>query len=143
MARDITERTLLKIDEQERTKRNGNKEKTVLRVVQWNESRPMLEKRDFWRDGQEWKSGKAKGMNINDLHLIADNWEEIAELLEGEEEERPRRSSKKRSSSVTKKKKKNNRKRPAVVSKDDDEDIDSDSDNDGYDDDDDFDDYDD
>lgn len=166
MARgEVKETTLLVLDENERTNRSGKKEKTVLRVVQWNNGRPMLEKRDMWRDGRQWKAGKAKGLNIDDFHLIAENWEDVISLLEGEEPEevedsgwdddddeeeeaRPRRRaagkkrsvSKKKSGGSKKKKKSGGRSRRPVLTQDDDDDDDMDyGDDDDYDD---FDDYD-
>ena len=153
MAREIQERTLLKLDEKKRSGRNGKEDKTMLRVVQWNDYRPTLEKREFWKDGSQWKSGKCKGLNIDDFHLIADNWEEIMDILEGadveeveEEEERPRgrssniRSSGKSSKRSSKKKSKTRGKRRSVLTHNDD---DGDDDNYNSEDDDDFDDYDD
>ncbi len=157
MAREIREQTLLKLDEQKRSGRNGKEDKTMLRVVQWNNYRPTLEKREFWKDGSQWKPGKCKGFNIDDLHLVAENWEEIVELLQGEEEEeeeeeRPRRarSSNRRASGKPSKKKsktksKTRGKRRPVLTHNDDEgdDYNSDDDDDDNDDDNDFDDYDD
>ncbi len=163
---EIREQTLLKLSEKKRSGRNGKEDKVILRVVQWNNYRPSLEKREFWKDGSQWKSGKCKGLNIDDLHLIADNWEEIVEILEGHEEEkeekRPRRarssstkasstrSSTRASSNRTSKKKskaRGKRRRSVVTYDDNDTDADDSDDNgsdaDDSDDFDDFEDYDD
>lgn len=132
MAREITEKTLLKLYEDKReNRRSGRKEKTVLRVVQWNNYRPLLEKREFYRDGSTWKAAKAKGLNIDDFHYIADNWEDIVELLEGDEEEQPSRrgrgsSKKSKRGSSRKKSSAKKQKRQPVLTEDDDDDDDLD-----------------
>ncbi len=63
----------------ENISQNG-KSKVVIRTVRWvvdGKSYPMLEKRDFFNSDNGFKTGKAKGLNSNDLALIQKNWSKI------------------------------------------------------------------
>lgn len=57
--------------------------KARLQIVQWNNSAPSLEKREYYTDeNDEEKAGKAKGLNADDLRLIFENREEIEKIME-------------------------------------------------------------
>jgi len=52
-------------------------EKTVknttvrLQIVKWNEGKPVLEKREYWKDGEgKEMTGKAKSLTLEDFDLI-------------------------------------------------------------------------
>lgn len=72
---------VLKVFEEKKA-RSGT---TRLRAVDWiidGKHYPLLEKREFFeKDGQE-KIGKAKGMNLNDMLIVKDNFPEILTLLQ-------------------------------------------------------------
>lgn len=80
MAREIKETVVKVLNEQEIDANN----KTILRIVRWNNGRPQLEKRKFYLSEEVWKPGKAAGFNIDDFTLVKENIEEIEKLLKGE-----------------------------------------------------------
>lgn len=56
---------------------------TRLQIVSWNDRSPMLEKREYWTDkeGNE-KAGKAKGLNLDDLDMIVDQFDAIEKMMD-------------------------------------------------------------
>ena len=60
-----------------------SKNRWDLRVVSWNDGRPKLEKRNYWRKSadEEFKLGKAVGLDINDLEEILARLEEIQKIM--------------------------------------------------------------
>lgn len=77
MPREIKETVVKILNEQEIDGSNKN----IIRIVKWNNGRPQLEKRKFYRSEDAWKPGRAAGMNIDDFNIIKDNTEEIEKLL--------------------------------------------------------------
>lgn len=80
MAREIKETVVKIFHEQEIDEDNKN----IIRIVRWNNGRPQLEKRKFYRADNEWKPGKAAGFNVDDFDLLDKNREEIGKLLRSE-----------------------------------------------------------
>ena len=80
MPREIKETVVKVLNEQEIDANN----KTILRIVRWNNGRPQLEKRKFYLSEAAWKPGKAAGFNIDDFTLVKDNLDEIEGLLKSE-----------------------------------------------------------
>ncbi|MFC1524883.1 hypothetical protein ACFL5I_00680 [Planctomycetota bacterium] len=78
MSRYLTCKELLILEMQE--KRDG---KTVLRVVQWGKNKPKLEKRRFYLQDGELKTGKLEGLSSEDLKLIMEKHDEIQTTLIG------------------------------------------------------------
>jgi len=70
--------TVVKLYDEKET-RNG---KLRIQIVRWGKYKPVLEKREYWTDqeGVE-KTGKAKGLNLDDIKIIKDNLIEITYLL--------------------------------------------------------------
>jgi len=52
-----------------------------LQIVQWNTNPPTLEKREYWVSGNIEKTGKAKGLTLEDFNVIATNAVEVTTLL--------------------------------------------------------------
>jgi hypothetical protein len=77
MPREIKETVVKVFNEQEMDADN----KSIIRIVRWNNGRPQLEKRKFYRSDEAWKPGKAAGFNVDDFTLLKDNIEEIDKLL--------------------------------------------------------------
>ena len=80
MPRQIKETVVKVLNEQEIDANN----KSILRIVRWNDGRPQLEKRRFYSSEDTWKPGKAAGMNADDFAIIKGNLEEIEKLLTSE-----------------------------------------------------------
>ena len=80
MAREIKETVVKIFNEQEIDANNKN----IMRIVRWNNGRPQLEKRKFYRSEDAWKPGRAAGMNVDDFALVKENMEEIEGLLKQE-----------------------------------------------------------
>lgn len=80
MAREIKETVVKVLHEQEIDGNNKN----ILRIVRWNNGRPQLEKRKFYKSEEAWKPGKAAGFNVDDFMMIKENQEEIEKLLREE-----------------------------------------------------------
>lgn len=79
MAKEITV-NILKILSEKKTSRGTNR----MRIVQYNEGNPQLEKREFWiNDEDQEMPGKAKGMTAEDFEVLMQNAEEIKKLLTG------------------------------------------------------------
>jgi hypothetical protein len=79
MAKEITV-NILKILSEKKTSRGTNR----MRIVQYNEGSPQLEKREFWvNDEDQEMPGKAKGMTAEDFEVLIQNAEEIKKLLTG------------------------------------------------------------
>jgi hypothetical protein len=53
-----------------------------LQVVKWNDNKPVLEKREFYLDGDGGeKTGKAKGLTKEDVEIILAHKGEILTLM--------------------------------------------------------------
>jgi hypothetical protein len=77
MAKEITV-TVLKVLSEKTTSRGTNR----VRIVQYNNGAPQLEKREFWvDDSDEEKPGKAKGLTLDDFEILMENADEIKKLL--------------------------------------------------------------
>ncbi len=77
MAREIKETVVKVLSENEFDPKNKN----ILRIVRWNNGRPQLEKRKFYKVEDGWKPGKASGMNAEDFAVIKENLAEIEKLI--------------------------------------------------------------
>lgn len=63
----------------ERETRRG---KIRLQVIRWGTYSPVLEKREYWiNEENEERTGKAKGLNGDDIRLLSDHFDEIEKLL--------------------------------------------------------------
>ena len=70
--------TVLKVLSEKTTSRGTNR----MRIVQYNESKPQLEKREFWVNEEDQEMpGKAKGITAEDFEVLMQNAEEIKKLL--------------------------------------------------------------
>ena len=56
--------------------------KWQIRIVRWNDGDPMLEKRQFQRHEDDWRTMKAKGFNIEDVQFLQEHVDEILDLME-------------------------------------------------------------
>jgi hypothetical protein len=72
--------TVLKVFDEKKTGRGLAR----LRIVKWGKWPPVLEKREFWFDEDEQeKTGKAKGLKLEDIDIIFAHADEIKTLLKG------------------------------------------------------------
>lgn len=56
---------------------------TRLQIVSWNGRSPLLEKREFWTDSEgNEKMGKAKGLNLDDLDMIVEQFDAIEKMMD-------------------------------------------------------------
>ncbi len=62
---------------------SDSKNKWDLRVVSWNDGKPKLEKRNYWRKSleEEFKLGKNVGLDYEDLQKIESKLEEIKAIM--------------------------------------------------------------
>jgi len=81
MTKYLTCKELLVLETQER--RDG---KTVLRVAQWGYNKPKLEKRRFYKQDNEMKTGKLEGLSSEDLKVIMEKHDEIQAVLRGDKQ---------------------------------------------------------
>lgn len=77
MPRQIKETVVKILNEQEMDTNN----KTILRIVRWNDGKPQLEKRRFYKSEEAWKPGKAAGINAQDFAIIKENINEVEKIL--------------------------------------------------------------
>lgn len=59
------------------------KEKNVIRVIHWGRGKPTLEKRNFYKADDGFRPGKQKGLTLDDLEVIEDQWDDVMDALEG------------------------------------------------------------
>jgi len=57
-----------------------------LQIIKWGKYKPSLEKREYYDDGNvdnigKEKTGKLKGLKLEDIQIILDNLDEIKKLL--------------------------------------------------------------
>lgn len=57
-------------------------DKEEIRVVQWNNYEPVLEKRQTYMKDGEKRNGKCKGFTKSDIELIEENINDIKQALE-------------------------------------------------------------
>lgn len=55
----------------------------VYRVVKWNNSRPLFEKRAQYKKDGEWMNGRAKGLTDDDIVWVEKNVDEILYAIIG------------------------------------------------------------
>ena len=62
---------------------SDSKNKWDLRVVSWNDGKPKLEKRNYWRKSleEEFKLGKNVGLDYEDLQKIEGKLDEIKAIM--------------------------------------------------------------
>ncbi len=77
MAQAFVCKELLVLKDEERRTGRG-----VLRVVQWDNNKPKLEKRGFYQKDGETKTGKLEGMSADDFKIIIEKQVEIRAILE-------------------------------------------------------------
>lgn len=81
--KNIESNELLNISSEEKMK---GQQRIDIRVVDWivnDKHYPLLEKREFILNGDQWRIGKAKGFNLQDMNLIKSRWGDIITALGG------------------------------------------------------------
>ena len=78
MIREIKENVIFEVDRKENSKGNP----VIIRVVQWNNGTPKLEKRSFWtNENGELKMGKNLGLTSDDFNLLLQKKDEVISAL--------------------------------------------------------------
>lgn len=81
--KNIESNELLNIFSEEKMK---GQQRVDLRVVDWivgDKHYPLLEKREYSLNGDQWRTGKAKGFNLQDMNRIKSRWSDIISALGG------------------------------------------------------------
>lgn len=81
--KNIESNELLNVNSEEKMK---GQQRIDIRVVDWivgDKHYPLLEKREFILNGDQWRIGKAKGFNLQDMNLIKSRWSDIISALGG------------------------------------------------------------
>lgn len=56
------------------------RKKSVIRLIRWNSQRPYVENREFILDEKkEWRPGKSRGLSAEDLDVLLEKREQLAE----------------------------------------------------------------